>query len=762
MLLSACLIVRDEELTLARCLESLVGIADEIIVVDTGSVDGTREIAKKYTSKVFDYVWNNDFAEARNASLRYASGEYVLVLDADEYLDNSKKWTLRNTLIKSSADGFLVNIQNYVDDNGRIVGTRPVMVLRIFRRGYFYQGSVHEQIAESIARSGNSIEKVDLDIHHLGYLRQIVQFKNKSRRNVQLIKSELRKNPEDLYQLSNLVAEYVRLCDFEGALTIVEKSIALIQTMSPEKWDHIVARVFVFHVACLDGLGRVDEAILVARRYSEIYPELADFRTRLGMLHIRSGRPSAAIAPLMKARDLGEPSEALFDLVRGMGTYLPSMFLGRAWSILGDVDNVRKFFFMSFLENTNQDTLILQLLELLPKDSSFLRREIEGRISDAQTLSNYAEAYALLKMPDAEEVIQRIEDKVGPNMVLSRARFAVLSVETYTTGQDVHIDTSNYELANVIMSVERGTVPRISCAENLDQRTQTFLLACDGDWEGSCIAPYLRDLVCCHADNILRQWLPKAPDREEAWLYLKYKSQIIDLSNVPWEGTTFWECEHLAQHAFQSCDYKAAGKWLAKSMELGELTVTRILLECDLALARADRDLAVSLLLTGAHYFPDSLMISQVRKMWGVDESNSQAYSITSFIPNPGRGTAFMRPSDVYLQNSVRSMPFHVQLASLHERGETLTKHIFSSYRENKVESLRRSIEELENLITFIRGSLNPNVEGSKEADLAYAYFYKVAVRWFLQPPTIEDDYQAMLSFWKSWADTWRRVGSGA
>ena len=86
-LLSVCMIVKNEEEVLERCLQSIHGIADEIIIVDTGSTDNTKQIATKYTDKFYEIKWENDFSKARNYAASKASGEWILVIDADEYVD---------------------------------------------------------------------------------------------------------------------------------------------------------------------------------------------------------------------------------------------------------------------------------------------------------------------------------------------------------------------------------------------------------------------------------------------------------------------------------------------------------------------------------------------------------------------------------------------------------------------------------------------------------------------------------------------------
>lgn len=89
--ISLCMIVKNEEAVLARCLDSIADLMDEIIIVDTGSTDRTKEIASKYTTKIYDYQWTNDFSAARNFSFSKASMEYIYAADADEVLDEENR-----------------------------------------------------------------------------------------------------------------------------------------------------------------------------------------------------------------------------------------------------------------------------------------------------------------------------------------------------------------------------------------------------------------------------------------------------------------------------------------------------------------------------------------------------------------------------------------------------------------------------------------------------------------------------------------------
>ena len=89
--ISLCMIVKNEEAVLARCLDSIADLMDEIIIIDTGSTDHTKEIASKYTSKIYDYAWSNDFSAARNFSFSKATMEYIYTADADEILDTENR-----------------------------------------------------------------------------------------------------------------------------------------------------------------------------------------------------------------------------------------------------------------------------------------------------------------------------------------------------------------------------------------------------------------------------------------------------------------------------------------------------------------------------------------------------------------------------------------------------------------------------------------------------------------------------------------------
>ena len=147
--LSVCMIVKNEEEVLARCLASAVQFADEVVVVDTGSVDKTKRIARQYTEKVYDFAWQDDFAKARNFAFSKGTCDYLMWLDADDVITPENIERLRE--LKRTMDGAvdLVMMQYRVAFDAAGNPTFAYERERIVKRGagFAWQGAVHEVIA---------------------------------------------------------------------------------------------------------------------------------------------------------------------------------------------------------------------------------------------------------------------------------------------------------------------------------------------------------------------------------------------------------------------------------------------------------------------------------------------------------------------------------------------------------------------------------------------------------------------------------------
>jgi tetratricopeptide (TPR) repeat protein len=166
-ILSLCMIVRDERAHLPRCLESVRGLAGQMVVVDTGSTDGTQEIARERGAEVVESAWTGDFSAARNRGLGRATGNWILVLDADESLGGPACEAIRALIARPPAEAF-----NLATKSAQASGqhARGQMV-RLFpnRPDIRFEFPIHEQVNQSLVRAGIPIRPAEIEIEHWGY-----------------------------------------------------------------------------------------------------------------------------------------------------------------------------------------------------------------------------------------------------------------------------------------------------------------------------------------------------------------------------------------------------------------------------------------------------------------------------------------------------------------------------------------------------------------------------------------------------------------
>ncbi len=201
MKLSLCMIVKNEEWWLERCLDGVRGVVDEVVIVDTGSTDRTLEIAAAYHPAVLHHAWQDDFALARNAGLERATGDWILVLDADEELEAESKGRIKGTISSASADGLLLCVRSLMPP-GELQTHEDLMITRLFRNRpeYRYEQRIHEQISPSIERHGGTVASTDLVIIHHGYAQKSAQGRDlRAERNLRLLEKALAASPNDPY-----------------------------------------------------------------------------------------------------------------------------------------------------------------------------------------------------------------------------------------------------------------------------------------------------------------------------------------------------------------------------------------------------------------------------------------------------------------------------------------------------------------------------------------------------------------------------------
>ena len=277
---SLCMIVRNEEENLPRSLMSVKSMVDEMIVVDTGSTDRTREIARVFGAKVYDYEWADDFSGARNFSLSKAIGRWILIVDADEVIspiDHSRltqivkernaqpvaySLTTRNYVEPLNISGWTANDGRYKEEAG--TGWFPGTKVRLFPNDprIHFEHPVHELVEPSLRKAGIKIKECAAPIHHYGKL-SMKGNQRKGEEYLLLGKKKLEERGGDFLSLYELAVQAGELGAFEEAVELWQKCIELQPENSKAHFNLGYAYL---------KLGRYEEALLASARAMELDP----------------------------------------------------------------------------------------------------------------------------------------------------------------------------------------------------------------------------------------------------------------------------------------------------------------------------------------------------------------------------------------------------------------------------------------------------------------------------------------------------------
>lgn len=224
MTLSLCMIVKNEADNLPRCLSSVQSVVDEMIIVDTGSSDETIAIAHSCNAQVYHFAWNHDFASARNVSLQRATGDWILVLDADEVLQADSIPAMQQAMQQESC--LVINLMRQ-----EIGATQSPysLVSRLFRHHpqICFQRPYHAMIDDSVTEllqqepGWQIIDLTEVAILHYGYEPGTIASRNKSEKAKTAIATYLSQHPGDPYACSKLGALYVELGQWQQGLPLL-------------------------------------------------------------------------------------------------------------------------------------------------------------------------------------------------------------------------------------------------------------------------------------------------------------------------------------------------------------------------------------------------------------------------------------------------------------------------------------------------------------------------------------------------------------
>jgi len=327
--LSLCMIARDEAEFLQQCLQSVVGLADEKIVVDTGSHDATAAVARRHGAKVLDFEWKDDFSQARNLSLQAAKGEWILVLDCDEVIAKRDHAAIRALLDAADADAYYLTTRNYSDrsnhagwtgcggeyeEEKEYPGWFPSTKVRLWRRRsqVHFEGAVHELVEGSIERGGGRIGECRVAVHHYGY----VEKERSAERYLIAGEEKVRQQPEDLlarYELAIAYRNAGRLAEARQAIEKVVTALADKSADRPADTSRHLQEEFVFLVQgdILDRAGQTAEALSVYEQTIQKFPRSYQAFNNAGRILERDGALEGARAYYEKGYALAPDNPVL-------------------------------------------------------------------------------------------------------------------------------------------------------------------------------------------------------------------------------------------------------------------------------------------------------------------------------------------------------------------------------------------------------------------------------------------------------------------
>lgn len=304
--ISLCMIVKDEDKHLARCLTSARPVVHEMIVVDTGSSDRTANIATAFGARVSRFTWNGNFSDARNHAIEQASGAWILVLDADEMLSQrdyksiadavhmsiGKKnaWSVltRNYTTRINAQGWTSNDGAYPAEEA-VDGWQPSWKVRLFPRQptIRFSGEVHEMVESSLRAGGYDIQRASFVIHHYGDLAtNELQAAEKRLRYFKAGMQKLEQNPDDLVALTELAVQAGELGSFDEAIQLWDRVLAL----APKTVEALFNKGYA-----LIGLKRYQEALSVSAQALELAPNHKEAALNYATCALYVGDPERAV-----------------------------------------------------------------------------------------------------------------------------------------------------------------------------------------------------------------------------------------------------------------------------------------------------------------------------------------------------------------------------------------------------------------------------------------------------------------------------------
>lgn len=409
--MTLCMIVKNEEKVLERCLNSVKDVIEEIIIVDTGSTDKTKEIALKFTDIVYDFEWTESFADARNFAQSKAKGEWIFVMDADEFVETDNLQSFIDELKdinKSNIDAYAVKIYNFSGNRGEsIVQHNSIRVYRNESSISYYR-KIHEQLEK---KDGELIvDSSILVLYHSGYLKSVIKEKNKNKRNTELIEKELKISGETGFDYFNLGNEYLSQGMTEKALD----SYIVAYQKKPDIRYSWVSYCLIQIVNCLYELNRYQDALKVISDAELIYQESPDFRCIRAMIYLKQKRLDDAALVLEELVNNKQSYQRFITSIDFL-EYRPHQMLGSIYKDIKEYEKSTYHFSKALSANKFCTISLVGLMENLSSENNvnevvqFL--DNNGFIKNDRDLGRIINIFiSLSKFEFAMELIDKVKD----------------------------------------------------------------------------------------------------------------------------------------------------------------------------------------------------------------------------------------------------------------------------------------------------------------------------------------------------------------
>jgi len=371
--LAVCMIVKNEEGFLPDCLASIRDIADQIILLDTGSTDNTKAIGQKYHAEIHDFNWVDDFAAARNESIKYANRDWIFWLDADERLTIESKPIIRDILASDDRTVYYnIRIQN-LNQAGVPVNLSSAHRLFPNHKRILFEGAIHEQISASAKARGLMEVQSEITLNHLGYGLAEPEARIKEQRNRKLLEKMLKRTPQNAY-IHFTYAQHLDLANEDRAAYFhYKKALALRQFDS---------KVTAALLNCLAGVCIKLKQYQEAAEYchQSIRRETVQYGAYYQLYRIASliNQPDRVISALT---DLLQSIEALAaghdplpsDII--LEKWTVQFTLGRAYHQLADWQNAEKVLTPLLAEKPDNHELLERLADIALRTLQLVKAE---------------------------------------------------------------------------------------------------------------------------------------------------------------------------------------------------------------------------------------------------------------------------------------------------------------------------------------------------------------------------------------------------